>query len=60
MARSGALLKTGRHGFVTGTGNRFVFEDGAPVRFFGAQMNQLPKEQAKALAARITMKLVRT
>jgi hypothetical protein len=37
---------TGKHGFVTRKGDQFVFEDGTPVRFFGAQMNPLPKEQA--------------
>jgi hypothetical protein len=36
---------TGKHGFVSARGDRFVFEDGAPVRFFGAQMNTLPKAQ---------------
>jgi len=30
---------TGRHGLVTAKGDRFVFEDGTPVRFWGAQMN---------------------
>ncbi|MGD0732985.1 MAG: beta-galactosidase, partial [Terracidiphilus sp.] len=37
---------TGKHGFVTRKGDQFVFQDGTPVRFFGAQMNPLPKEQA--------------
>jgi hypothetical protein len=37
---------TGKHGFVTRKGDQFVFADGTPVRFFGAQMNPLPKEQA--------------
>jgi hypothetical protein len=29
---------TGKHGFVTVKGENFVFEDGTPVRFWGAQM----------------------
>jgi hypothetical protein len=36
---------TGRHGFVTARQDRFVFEDGTPVRFFGAQIGTIPKEQ---------------
>jgi hypothetical protein len=28
---------TGKHGFVTVRGDRFVFEDGTPVRFWGSQ-----------------------
>ncbi len=30
---------TGRHGFVTAKGDRFVFQDGTPVRFWGGQMD---------------------
>jgi len=36
---------TGKHGFVTVTGDRFAFEDGTPARFYGAQMNLFRKEQ---------------
>ena len=36
---------TGKHGFVTVKGDRFVFEDGTPVRFFGAQIGGFSKEQ---------------
>ncbi len=36
---------TGKHGFVTVRGDRFVFEDGTPVRFWGAQMGEWSKEQ---------------
>jgi len=36
---------TGKHGFVTVKGDRFVFEDGTPVRFFGAQIGGFSREQ---------------
>jgi hypothetical protein len=36
---------TGKHGFVTAKDERFVFEDGTPVRFWGAQMNLWGQEQ---------------
>jgi hypothetical protein len=36
---------TGKHGFVTARGDRFVFEDGTPVRFFGAQIGSFSKDQ---------------
>ncbi len=36
---------TGKHGFVTVKGDRFVFEDGTPVRFLGAQIGSFSKEQ---------------
>jgi len=36
---------TGKHGFVTVRGERFVFEDGTPVRFWGAQMGLWGQEQ---------------
>ena len=36
---------TGKHGFVTVKGDRFVFEDGTPVRFFGAQIGSFSREQ---------------
>jgi hypothetical protein len=44
---------TGKHGFVTARGDRFVFEDGTPVRFFGSQMNPLPKAQLDYTARRM-------
>jgi Beta-galactosidase len=37
---------TGKHGFLTRKGDQFVFDDGTPARFWGAQMNPLPKEEA--------------
>ncbi len=37
---------TGRHGFVTVRGERFAFEDGTPIRFWGAQIDLWKKEQA--------------
>src|SRR5208337_2667799 len=37
---------TGKHGFLGRRGDQFVFEDGTPARFWGAQMNPLEKEQA--------------
>ena len=36
---------TGNHGFVTAKGERFAFEDGTPVRFWGAQMDLWGKAQ---------------
>jgi hypothetical protein len=36
---------TGKHGFVTVKGDRFVFQDGTPLRLFGSQMNTMPKER---------------
>ncbi|MCL5282588.1 MAG: beta-galactosidase [Planctomycetes bacterium] len=36
---------TGKHGFVTAKGERFVFEDGTPVRFFGAQIGSFSRDQ---------------
>ena len=36
---------TGKHGFVTAKGDQFVFEDGTPVRFFGAQIGSFSKDQ---------------
>ena len=44
---------TGRHGFVSVKGDHFVFEDGTPVRFFGAQMNVPPKEQVEYTVRRM-------
>jgi Beta-galactosidase len=37
---------TGKHGFLGRKGDQFVFEDGTPARFWGAQMNPLDKAQA--------------
>jgi hypothetical protein len=36
---------TGKHGFVTTRGDRFVFQDGTPARFWGAQMNVISRPQ---------------
>ncbi|MCU0914752.1 MAG: beta-galactosidase [Planctomycetes bacterium] len=36
---------TGKHGFVTAKGDRFVFQDGTPVRFLGGQIGSFGKEQ---------------
>jgi len=36
---------TGKHGFATAKADRFVFEDGTPVRFWGAQVGGFSKEQ---------------
>lgn len=36
---------TGKHGFLTAKGDRFVFEDGTPTRFWGAQIGGFTKEQ---------------
>jgi hypothetical protein len=36
---------TGKHGFVTVKGDRFVFDDGTPIRFWGAQVGGFSKEQ---------------
>jgi hypothetical protein len=36
---------TGKHGFVAARADRFVFEDGTPVRFWGAQVGGFSKEQ---------------
>jgi len=36
---------TGKHGFVTVKADRFVFEDGTPARFYGAQMDMFDRKQ---------------
>ncbi len=36
---------TGKHGFVTIKGDRFVFEDGTATRFWGAQVGSFSREQ---------------
>lgn len=36
---------TGRHGFLKVAGERFAFEDGTPIRFWGAQINLWDKTQ---------------
>ncbi len=38
---------TGKHGFVTAKGERFVFEDGTSARFWGAQIGFWQKEQVE-------------
>ena len=47
----------GKHGFLKAQGDRFVFEDGTPVRFWGANLNSgacFPeKPYAKKLAKRL-------
>ena len=47
----------GKHGFLTARGDRFVFEDGTPVRFWGANLNAgacFPeKDHAPKLAKRL-------
>jgi hypothetical protein len=35
---------TGKHGFLTARGDRFVFEDGTPARFWGAQVGSWSRE----------------
>jgi hypothetical protein len=37
---------TGKHGFLTAKGDRFIFEDGTLGRFWGAQVGGFSKEQA--------------
>lgn len=44
---------TGRHGFLTVQGDRFVFEDGTPARFFGSQIGSIPKAQLEYTAKRM-------
>ena len=36
---------TGKHGFVKVQGDRFVFEDGSPARFWGAQIGPWTKDE---------------
>ena len=47
----------GKHGFLTVQGERFVFEDGTPVRFWGTNLNSgacFPeKDYAEKLAKRL-------
>ena len=47
----------GKHGFLTVQGERFVFEDGTPVRFWGTNLNSgacFPeKPYAEKLAKRL-------
>ncbi len=43
---SGLIEKpTGKHGFVKVRGDRFVFQDGTPARFWGGQISPWTKEQ---------------
>jgi hypothetical protein len=44
---------TGKHGFVTARGDRFVFEDGTTARFFGSQIGTFPKAQLDYTAKRM-------
>ncbi len=44
---------TGKHGFVTVKGDRFVFEDGTPARFWGAQVGVWSKEQLEYAVKRM-------
>ncbi len=44
---------TGKHGFVKTNGPRFVFTDGSPARFWGAQINLFPKDQLDYVARRL-------
>jgi hypothetical protein len=44
---------TGKHGFLTAKGDRFVFEDGTPARFWGAQVNAVGKDQVDYMARRM-------
>lgn len=44
---------TGKHGFVTVKGDRFVFQDGTPARFFGSQIGTVPKAQLEYAAKRM-------
>lgn len=44
---------TGKHGFLTTKGDRFVFQDGTPARFWGAQVNPLGKPQVDFMVRRM-------
>jgi hypothetical protein len=44
---------TGRHGFLTAQGERFVFEDGTVARFWGAQVGGFSKEQIDCAVRRM-------
>src|ERR1039457_4027332 len=44
---------TGKHGFLAVQGEQFVFQDGAPARFWGAQVNSVTKEQVDYMVQRM-------
>jgi hypothetical protein len=44
---------TGKHGIVTVRGERFVFSDGTPVRFWGAQLDLFSKEKMDYVVRRL-------
>ncbi len=44
---------TGKHGFVKARGEDFVFDDGTPARFWGAQLFLIPKDQVEYTARRL-------
>jgi hypothetical protein len=44
---------TGLHGFVCAEGDRFVFEDGTPARFFGVEIDAFPKGQIEYTVKRL-------
>ncbi|MBU6401445.1 MAG: beta-galactosidase, partial [Verrucomicrobia bacterium] len=44
---------TGKHGFVTARGARFVFQDGTPVRFWGAQVDLWGKAETDYAVRRL-------
>ena len=44
---------TGKHGFLAVKGEQFVFQDGAPARFWGAQVNSVAKEQVDYMVQRM-------
>jgi hypothetical protein len=44
---------TGLHGFVRAEGDRFVFEDGTPARFFGVEIEVFPKGQIEYTVKRL-------
>src|ERR1035438_4744345 len=44
---------TGKHGFLAVKGEQFVFQDGAPARFWGAQVNSVAKELVDYMVQRM-------
>ncbi len=47
----------GKHGFLTVDGDRFVFEDGTPVRFWGANLNSGAAFPEKPYAEKLAKRL---
>lgn len=47
----------GKHGFLTAQGDRFVFEDGTPVRFWGTNLNSGACFPEKAYAEKLAKRL---